>query len=398
MLTMISIVYSIYILISIYISVMQIGFIAKAKRGEPVLLSASEFIKSANYSIKKEKVEILSKFVDYLLFIFWLGFGLQWLDNLIVIEDILIKSVVFINIFIVINWLITLPFDIYQKFKLDKEFGFSNIDLKLFINDTLKGSLLFLFFGSLIIYTISYIIENFENWWFYGFIFIFAIIIIINAIYPTLIAPIFNKFKPLEDELLKSKIENLLSSVGFKSQGVFTIDASKRDNRLNAYFGGLGKSKRVVLFDTLIQKLTHSELIAVLGHELGHFKHKDILKNIVMMGLIMFTMFFIVGNLPNELFSKIGITKSAYSIIVLFLLISSVLTFFLLPIVNFVSRKNEYSADEFGSKVGSREDLTSALIKLATENRHFPLSHKLYIFFYYSHPPLIERLKRLSNL
>lgn len=396
MLETISIIYSIYILISIYISVMQIGFIAKSRSGEAILLTPSEFLKSANYSMKKEKLEIATKFIDYLLFIFWLGFGLKWLDSLITIEDSLIKSVVFVNAFVIINWIVGLPFDIYQKFKLDKEFGFSNMDVKLFINDTLKGSLLFLIFGSLIIYAISYIIESFEAWWIYGFAFIFGIIIIINAIYPTLIAPIFNKFKPLEDEILKAKIEHLMSSVGFKSEGVFTIDASKRDNRLNAYFGGLGKSKRVVLFDTLIEKLNHAELIAVLGHELGHFKHKDILKNIVIMGLIMFSMFFIVGNLPNELFVEIGIENSAYSVIVLFLLISSVLTFFLLPIVNLVSRKNEYHADEFGSEVGSKQDLISALIKLATENRHFPLSHTLYIFFYYSHPPLIERLKRLG--
>ncbi len=396
MIEMVSILYSIYLLVSIFISVMQIKYVKKAKTTTAVLLTPSEFIKSGDYSIKKEELEVLSKIVDYLLFIFWIGFGLKWLESMMVIEDILIKSVVFVNVFIIMNWFVTLPFDIYQKFKLDKEFGFSNMDARLFINDTLKGSLLFLIFGSLIIYTISYIIENFDSWWIYGFALIFSIIILINAIYPTLIAPIFNKFKPLEDIELNTKIENLLKTVGFKSEGVFTIDASKRDNRLNAYFGGLGKSKRVVLFDTLIEKLTHSELIAVLGHELGHFKHKDILKNIVMMGSIMFFIFFVAGNFPNELFNQIGIENSAYSIIILFLLISSALTFFLLPIVNLVSRNNEYHADEFGSEIGSKEDLVSALIKLATENRHFPLSHKLYVFFYYSHPPLIERLKRLG--
>lgn len=393
----VSILYFLYVITTIYISVMQIGYISKAKYSKALILSDKEFKKAGNYAISKERISIVERIFEYVLFLFWIGFGFSYLESLLSeIESSLMKSLLFVDIFILANWFFMLGFSLYGTFKLDREYGFSNMSFKLFAIDTVKAGGLFLIFGSLIIYLISYIIENFQNWWIYGFIFIFGVIIFINAIYPTLIAPIFNKFEPLEDLELKSKIENLLSEVGFKSSGVFRVDASRRDNRLNAYFGGLGKSKRVVLFDTLIQKLTHSELIAVLGHELGHFKHRDILKNIAIMGFILFVMFGVFGNLPSNLYSEIGVDEASYSTISLFLLLSGALTIFLMPIVNLISRSNEYRADEFGSRVGSREDLISALIKLTNENRAFPHSHKLYIFFYYSHPPLIERLKRLG--
>ncbi|MEA3315113.1 MAG: M48 family metallopeptidase, partial [Campylobacterota bacterium] len=199
-----------------------------------------------------------------------------------------------------------------------------------------------------------------------------------------------------EDKDLEIKINKLLEQVGFKSSGVFSVDASKRDNRLNAYFGGLGSTKRVVLFDTLVEKLTHNELLAVLGHELGHFKNGDILKNIGIMGVVMFVFFAIFGNLPDELFLQLNLNNEPYSIILLFLIFSPVLSFFLMPLISSISRHNEYAADEFGSNLATKEDLVNALLKLANENKSFPLSHPLYIFFFYSHPPLVERLKELG--
>ena len=202
--------------------------------------------------------------------------------------------------------------------------------------------------------------------------------------------------KHLKDKELESKINNLLEQVGFKSSGVFCVDASKRDNRLNAYFGGLGSTKRVVLFDTLIAKLSHNELLAVLGHELGHFKNGDIIKNIGIMGVVLFLFFAIFGNLPDNIFISLALNKEAFSIIILFLIFSPILSFFLMPLISYISRHNEYAADEFGSNLASKDDLISALLKLANENKSFPLSHKIYIFFYYSHPPLTERFKELG--
>ncbi len=397
MLLTIGIIYFLYILLKIYISVMEIGYVSKEKSETPVILLPSNYIKAAKYKIASERMSILSDLVDYFMFLFWIGFGLRWLENIISINNISIKSVIYILTFLGINYLVSLPFDIYKSFYLDKKFGFSNIDLKLYLTDNIKSILLTAIFGGGVIYLIALIIQKFENWWLYGFGLIFILILFINMIYPTLIAPIFNKFEILKDEDLKNSIENLLKYAGLKASGVFTIDASKRDNRLNAYFGGLGKSKRVVLYDTLIQKLNKNELLAVLGHELGHFKHKDIFKNIFMMGGLMFLMFFIFGNLPIEIFNSFGIIKEPYSIIAIFLLFSPILSFLFMPIFGIVSRANEYAADEYGAECENEVALANALEKLANENKSFPKSHPVYIFFYFTHPPLVERLKRLGK-
>ncbi len=392
----IGIIYFIYVLLKIYIAVMEIGYVAKAKNMTAVILKPSSYFKAANYKISTERMEILSLLVDYALFLFWMGFGLNWLDNLINIKDIALKSVVFIDLFIIINYLASLPFSLYKSFVLDKKYGFSNMSVKLFITDTLKSGILFLIFGSLIVWIISLIMLNFSNWWLWGFVFLFAVVVFINMIYPTLIAPIFNKFTILEDMDLKEAIEDLMKKAGLKSEGVFTIDASKRDNRLNAYFGGIGKAKRVVLFDTLIKKLDKKELLAVLGHELGHFKHKDIYKNIFITALLLFVMFAIFGNLPKSVFDAFNTGDTPYGVISIFLLLSPLVMFVLLPVMGLVSRKNEFEADEYGAESVSKRDLATALMKLAEENKSFPRSHPLYIFFYFTHPPLLERLKRLG--
>jgi STE24 endopeptidase len=396
MLLTIGAIFFIYILTKVYISVMEIGYISDAKQTKAVILTPSNYLKAADYKIASQRLEIVSSLVEYLIFIFWIGFGLKWLESIVTIDDMALKSVVYILLFGAVGFIFSLPFDLYKTFVLDKKFGFSNMDMKLYIIDTFKSSLMFIIFGGGVTWLISKIIINIENWWLWGFVLIFAIMVIINVIYPTIIAPIFNKFTILKDEELKESIEKLLSSVGLKTDGVFTIDASKRDNRLNAYFGGLGRSKRVVLFDTLIEKLTKNELLAVLGHELGHFKHKDIIKNIVMIGVLLFLMFFIFGNLPQSLFDAIGIEKTPYSIIAMFLIFSPILSLFFMPLFGMVSRSNEYHADEFGAECESKEELASALMKLANENKSFPKSHPLFIFFYHSHPPLVERLKRLG--
>jgi STE24 endopeptidase len=391
------IIYFIYIVVKIYVSVMEIGYVAKEKTNKPVILLPSNYIKGANYKIKSERMSILSDLVDYAMFIFWIGFGLKWLDSAIMIDDIELKSVAFMLSFLGINYLISLPFEIYKTFSLDKKFGFSNTTVKLFITDQIKSLALTAVFGGLVVWVITKIIVSNENWWLLGFSVVFALIIFINMIYPTLIAPIFNKFTILEDKELKEAIEELLKRAGLKANGVYTIDASKRDTRLNAYFGGLGKSKRVVLYDTLIEKLNKSELLAVLGHELGHFKHKDIFKNIAMMGVLMFLMFFIFGNLPVELFQALGTQKTPYTIMAMFLLLSPIVSFIFMPIFGAMSRANEYHADEYGASCENEVALANALEKLANENKSFPKSHPLYIFFYFTHPPLVERLKRLGK-
>jgi len=388
--------YCLYFLVNIYTYFMQVDYVKKAKEQDAVILTPTRYKIAGNYSIESGRVSIASSFYEFALFFIWIGFGLQMLDSVTAGFIGWQKAVIFIDLFIIINWLLGLPFELYKTFKLDKKYEFSNMTPALFIKDTIKSGILFLIFGSLVIAGLSFIIESFPTWWIWGFAFIFGVIIVINMLYPVIRDKMFDKFSPLEDKELEGKINKLLEQVGFKSSGVFSVDASKRDNRLNAYFGGLGSTKRVVLFDTLVEKLTHNELLAVLGHELGHFKNGDILKNIVIMGFVMFVFFGIFGNLPDELFLAIGLENEPYAIITLFLMFSPILSFFLMPLISAISRHNEYAADEFGSNLQTKEDLVSALLKLANENKSFPLSHPLYIFFFYSHPPLVERLKELG--
>jgi len=388
--------YCTYFLVAISTYIMQVDFVKKAKQKEAVVLTPAKYITAGDYNIASTKLAIISSLYDFALFFIWIGFGLTALDQLTINFQGYQKAIIFIDLFIIINWILSLPFDLYKTFKLDKKFNFSNITPVLYIKDTIKSGFLFIVFGSGAIAGLAYIIENFQNWWIYGFVFIFGIIILINMLYPLIRDKMYDKFSPLEDQELSQKINNLLETVGFKSSGVFSVDASKRDNRLNAYFGGLGSTKRVVLFDTLIEKLTHNELLAVLGHELGHFKNGDILKNIAIMGSVMFVFFAIFGNLPEELFLQLHLSNEPYAIILVFLMFSPILSFFLMPLISALSRHNEYAADKFGSDLSTKEDLINALLKLANENKSFPLSHPIYIFFFYSHPPLVERLKELG--
>jgi len=390
--------YCIYFLVNIYTLFMQVDYVQKAKNQDAVILTPAKYKIAGEYSVENNRLSMASTMYEFVLFFIWISFGLVALDELTNGFDGWMKAVVFVDLFIIINWVLGLPFELYKTFKLDKKYGFSNMTLALYIKDTIKTGILFLVFGSLVIAALSWIIESFPSWWIYGFVFIFGVIILINMVYPLVRDKMYDKFSPLEDKELETKINALLEKVGFKSSGVFSVDASKRDNRLNAYFGGLGSTKRVVLFDTLVEKLSHNELLAVLGHELGHFKNGDILKNIGIMGFVMFVFFGIFGNLPEELFLQLNLNNQPYAIIILFLMFSPILSFFLMPLISAISRHNEYAADEFGSSMATKEDLVNALLKLANENKSFPLSHPLYIFFFYSHPPLVERLKELGYM
>ena len=392
-------IYSFYVLISIYTSIMQIGYINENKRKDAVLLSPSEFLKAGNYAVAKEKLTILSSFVDYLFFIAWMGFGIKVLqENIYFTNDTLLNIAVVMG-FIVINSIVSLPFGYYEKFVLDKKFDFNKSTLGLWIKDTLISFVMTLIFGSLVVWGIYAIITNFTLWWLWSFVFIFAVVILINMLYPAFRATFFDKLTPLQDEELDGSIKDLMDKTGFVSSGVYVSDASKRDARLNAYFGGFGKAKRVVLFDTLIEKLTTKELLAVLGHELGHFAHGDIFKNIGLVGAMLFAMFGIFGNLPESLFLEMGMSQTPALMMILLMLFMPVLGFIMMPIMGIVSRHNEYEADRMGSELGGPAgaiELANALTKLVTENKSFPLSHPLYIFFHYTHPPVLERLKELG--
>ncbi len=397
MIQALSIIFFIYVLIKIYISVMQIGYVARAKHMNPVLMTPSLYMKAADYLISTERVKIVETLIEYALFIFWLSWGIRWLDTLTWSMGPVLQAVVAVNLFLIVNYIVELPFSIYKTFVIDERFKFNNMTPDLFISDQIKGGLMTLAVATVLSAAVAWIIMNVPMWWFFSFLLIFAVIVVVNLLYPTIIAPMFNKFTPLENEELNAKIKGLLEKSGFESDGVFVVDASKRDSRLNAYFGGLGRSKRVVLFDTLLQKLNENELLAVLGHELGHFKHHDIYKNIAMLGGILFVGFYIFGHIPTSFFMELGVRETPAMLMVLFMLLISVFLFLFMPIISFVSRKNEYEADRYAAQLCDASDLVSALKKLVEENRSFPKAHPLTIFFYYSHPPIVERLKALGD-
>lgn len=386
---------SLYVLPICIIAMIQIAYI-KAQN-KVVILSKQDFEIAKNYAITMQIYSIIEAIWSGVLFIFWANLGLHLLLNLFG-ENLssAVFGAIFVVIFLAINAIFTLPLDAYKSLIIDKSFGFSKIGGGLFAVDFFKSFVMTLIFGFIIAFALVWLIENIAFWWICGFVLMLFVAIGANIIYPLIIAPIFNKFTPLNDEALKSRIEGIMQRVGFKANGIFVMDASKRDGRLNAYFGGFGKAKRVVLFDTLLSKVSQNELLAILGHELGHFKHKDLLKNICIMAFVLFALFFIAGNLPQWLFADFNGGKNGALTLCVLILIANLISFYFMPIINFFSRKAEYKADEFGANLTNKADLRNALVKLVSENKAFPYSHRIFVFFYMSHPPLIERLKALE--
>ncbi|WP_104748295.1 M48 family metallopeptidase [Helicobacter cetorum] len=376
---------------------LQLNFVRQKLHEKPILLPQIEYEKAGHYTIKKLQLSIATQIIDGLIFSWWVFFGLGMLENLI--HDLEFSEVVgylvFALLFLGLQSVLSLPLSYYTTMHLDKGFGFSNITPQLFFKDFLKSLVLTLIVGLVVIYLLIMVMQYVEHWEVGGFFIVFAFMVLANLFYPK-ISQIFNKFTPLNNKDLESKIERMMTKVGFKSEGIFVMDASRRDERLNAYFGGLGKSKRVVLFDTLLAKVESEGLLAVLGHELGHFKHKDLLKGLGLMGVLLAVIFAIVSNLPSVVFEGFNVSETPASLIAILLLLLPVFSFYAMPIIGFFSRKNEYAADRFGARLSSKETLAEALVCIANENKAFPHSHPFYIFLHYTHPPLVERLKALD--
>ncbi|MCC3074404.1 M48 family metallopeptidase [Campylobacter jejuni] len=380
-----------------WISYTQIRFLEREKNKQAQILSEKDYQNAANIAIENEKFKLFSNFYNLIINIAWIGFGFLYLKELLILNNTRFENTLFLLSFLIITSILNLPLSIYESFIKDKAHGFSNMTVKLFIKDTMKSLILTLIFGFLILYTLLFCYDFFGTfWWIAAFIFAFCIIVIINLIYPTLIAPIFNKMKKLDDENLLKKISSLMKQCGFSANGVYVIDASKRDKRLNAYFGGLFKSKRVVLFDTLLKALNERELLAVLGHELGHFVHKDIIKALFNGAITMFLLFFVFANLPEFVYLESHLEGVNGGVFALLFILANIFNFLISPMLNALSRKNEFAADQHGAKVTSKEDMKNALIALARENKAFIKTSKIYAFFYLSHPSISDRIKALS--
>ncbi|EAK2874877.1 M48 family metallopeptidase [Campylobacter coli] len=380
-----------------WISYAQIRFLEREKDKQAQILSEKDYQNAADIAIENEKFKLFSNFYNLIINIAWIGFGFLYLKELLISSNTRFENTLFLLSFLIITSILNLPLSIYKSFIKDKAHGFSNMTVKLFIKDTMKSLILTLIFGFLILYALLFCYDFFGTfWWIAAFIFAFCIIVIINLIYPTLIAPIFNKMKKLDDKNLLKKISSLMKQCGFSANGVYVIDASKRDKRLNAYFGGLFKSKRVVLFDTLLKALNERELLAVLGHELGHFVHKDIIKALFNGAITMFLLFFVFANLPEFVYLESHLEGVNGGVFALLFILANIFSFLISPMLNALSRKNEFAADQHGAKVTSKEDMKNALIALARENKAFIKTSKIYTFFYLSHPSISDRIKALS--
>lgn len=380
-----------------WISYAQIRFLEKEKDKKAQILSDKDYQNAADIAIENEKFKLFSNFYSLIVNISWVGFGFFYLKEWLILNNTRLENTLFLLAFLILTSILALPLSIYESFVKDKAQGFSNITLKLFIKDTIKSLVLTLIFGFLILYALLFCYDFFGKlWWIAAFIFAFCVILVLNLIYPTLIAPLFNKMQKLDDANLLDKISALMRQCGFSANGVYVIDASKRDKRLNAYFGGLFKSKRVVLFDTLLKALNEKELLAVLGHELGHFVHKDIIKALFNGAIILFLLFFIFAHLPEFFYLESHLEGVNSGVFALLFIFGGVFSLLFSPVLNALSRKNEFAADRHGAKVTSKEDMKNALIALARENKAFVKTSKIYTFFHLSHPSISDRLKALS--
>lgn len=312
-------------------------------------------------------------------------------------------AVLYLMTFFVIGFVLELPIKYYAQFVIEEKYGFNKMSLGLFVFDQIKTLLLIFLFGLpilFVIFTFYYLVGDF--WWLYAFVAFFLFQLFIAAIYPVFLAPLFNKFTPLEEGSLKEQIEALAKKIGFKMSGIFTIDGSKRSGHSNAYFAGMGKMRRIVLFDTLIQQLSQKELLAVLAHEMGHNVKKHVQKNLIFGFFLTLIGFFALGwviQWPAFYEAFYAGKPAVYKGLLLFVLFLGTFTFWITPITNFLSRKHEFEADAFAAEMTQDSTaLSTALISLSRENLSHLQPHPWYSFYYHSHPTLIERIEAMDRL
>lgn len=361
--------------------------------------------KAADYTAAKTKLMIAEGVVQAaLLLTFTLGNGLQGIDFIwrdFIPSHEMLRGALVILTALVISGIVDTPFDYYKTFVIDAHFGFNKMTRGMFVGDMIKQSILGIILGAPILFAALWLMEGAgQYWWFYLWAVWSVFNLMVLAIYPTFIAPFFNKFTPLTDESLKARIEALLLKCGFKSQGLFVMDGSARSSHGNAYFTGFGKNKRVVFFDTLLARLNADEIEAVLAHELGHFKHQHVIKRIAMMFFISFVGLAVLGWLKEQdwFFLGLGVNEmSSYMALILFLLVSPVFLFVLRPIMASYSRKNEFEADAYAAEHSNAKHLVAALVKLYRDNASTLTPDPLHSAFYDSHPPASMRIAKLTN-
>jgi len=305
-----------------------------------------------------------------------------------------------------IGGLLDLPFDLYSTFRIEQQFGFNRTTWRLYLVDMAKGLLVGTLIGLPLAAGVLWIMgATGPSWWLWAWGAWVAFNLLIMVVYPTVIAPLFNKFEPLADESLKARVQALMQRCGFAAKGLFVMDGSRRSAHGNAYFTGLGAAKRVVFYDTLLAKLNPGEVESVLAHELGHFKHKHITQRIVMVFALSLAALALLGWLATQpgFYTGLGVQPNLSApndalALLLFMSVAPVFTFFTSPITAQLSRKHEFQADAYASAQSSGADLSSALLKLHEDNAATLTPDPVYVRFYYSHPPASERLAALQAL
>ncbi len=370
------------------------------------VIDRETYQKSVDYSIVKEKFGVVASLASS-LFLLWLilsgGFGA--IDERIAEFGFEKYShgVIFVFVVTLIFSAVLLPFSVYSQFFIEEKFGFNKMTWSLFLLDQIKGMILSAILFTPLLFALFWFMDaTGEFWWVYAFIFITVFQLLMMVLYPKVIAPIFNKFSPLEEGDLKQDILAVAKKCAFDVNGVFVMDGSKRSRHSNAYFTGLGKSKRIVLFDTLINALDREQVVSVLAHEIGHEKKKHIKKQLVLTSAGMLTGLFILSLLLEftPFFQAFGFEAPSYhAAVVLFSFCAGPFTFFLSPLSSILSRKYEYEADRFAAEaMQSAEGLRGALLKLGKDNLSNFTPHPWYSFYHYSHPTLAERLEAMDKI
>ena len=363
--------------------------------------------RAADYTVQRTQLRITEGLFDVAVLL-WLtlGGGLAWIDAILLqwISTDLWRQVALIACVVVFLGALQVPFTLYKQFKLEAKFGFNRMTPALFIADLFKGLAIAAILGLPLLILILWLMQTAGTyWWAWAWASWAVFNLLIMFIFPTWIAPLFNKFTPLDDVKLKDRIQALAKRCDFAIQGLFVMDGSKRSAHGNAYFTGFGKSRRIVFFDTLLSKLSPEEIEAVLAHELGHFKHKHIVKRLVISFVSSLVMFAVLGYLSSQawFYEGLGVTphtdmSNHGMALILFFLVIPVFTFALTPLMSWLSRKDEFEADQFAAQQSEASQLVSALVKLFDDNAATLTPDPIHSAFYDSHPPATIRIRQLA--
>ena len=399
---------SIKFLLETYLKIRNLKSIDNNKESVPDrfkdVVTEKEYKKSIFYNTDRIKFQIFtSLFGSVVLIIFTIGGLLNYLTQVVmdITQSNVLGAVLLGLLLIIVEEIISIPISIYSTFVIEEKHGFNKTTKKTFVTDIFKGLLISGAISSILYATVIFIIISAGDlWWIYAFAAVFTLQAIIFFLYPVLIMPLFNKFEPLDDEEFKKPIEKLLEKVDFKSKGLFVMNASLRSTHGNAFFTGIGKNKRIVFFDTLLKTINPDEMEAILGHELGHYKLGHIRKTLISSLVFGFLGFYILNEIfkSDNFFIAHGLENlTVYSKFLMFYLVIGSYTFFTKPITSALSRKREFEADDFSFQFTDGEHMISGLLKLTKDNASNLTPDPLYSSYYYSHPPIAERVASIEN-